>query len=593
MIKNAHEIFVKTFDSPLNMECSQYQKCLGDENESEPDTRELALNRQGLSKLPTNYILDNIVSINLEENVFCELPQEIFFLRSLKSLNVAKNKMKLFANEVGNLSNLEYLNCSENQLETLPSSLSMISKLLVLNASRNNIVSIPDELKNLKRLETVDLSYNKLREVPTALVIGSKCITYLDLSHNSLKDFSKEPKCSASLKSFKVNDNCMVELPVWMRCLHCVEELCLGNNPFTCAPHHPLDNMMPLASLTMTKLSINSCSLKNLPISLTNMKNLTYLDAGNHLSYLTVDRKLLNSLWDISPALNLSYLKELRLPHAGLPVLPDEFWKRLNNLEVLDLEDNAVVWLPDGLSSHIHLTVLILSCNRLALLPNEIGAVKSLRELRLDRNKLNELPETIGNLENLIYLDLYDNEISEFPTSIGRLHKLKSLDLELNNIVIDESTIKVFKDFPSGYELMRKNLRSRFLPQNDRLIGSKAPPACNIPNVESDRESDSLSWNSDYQPEIQESMKNIAIVEEDDWDKTDGSDDFFDPEYSKALKNSVGRSQWHWARDNGRWVPPVGSDVFCPADIHPDLIPRSSKKEGPETSDGQFDDVDD
>ncbi|XP_046405058.1 leucine-rich repeat protein soc-2-like isoform X2 [Ischnura elegans] len=486
---------------PVNMEISKEEKAKGD---SVAHKTELNLTNLGLSEMPKTVILENIVRINLERNNFAEFPLVICSLERLKSLNVASNKIKVLPNEVGNLCELEYFNCSDNCLETFPSSFSMVTKLVALNVSKNSLVSIPDEMKSLKKLEIVNLSHNKLKEVPLGVVCGSSFISHLHISYNILTDFSKEPKCSSSLKSLMVNNNRLTEVPVWMRCLQGVEELCLSNNPFSHVPHHPLDDLMPLPSLTLTKLSMSYCGLKNLPKSLKNMPNLSCLEAGNDpQSYFKCEQKVSNIMWDLTPAMCLSFLKELRLPYVGLPVLPDDFWTSLNNLEIIGLEGNVIVWLPDGLSSQKHLRRLLLSCNRLALVPNEIGAVKSLKELRLDGNKLHELPDSIGSLENLTYLDLYDNELSEIPPFICNLSHLEFLDLEYNQFNVEESENKDNK-IPKGYDAMREGLRVKLCQQNSRHVGSKDCPSFNDLDADSGDEDEGSSDWSDYQPNLEE-----------------------------------------------------------------------------------------
>src|SRR5207248_10375545 len=84
------------------------------------------------------------------------------------------------------------------------------------------------------------------------------------------------------------------------------------------------------------------------------------------------------------------------LPHPALPSFPtrrssDLDWLgRLNKLRYLNLADNEVATLPDG-----------------------IGGMTSLRELRAYNNAFRTVPASIGNLRALRELHLQGNRLEE------------------------------------------------------------------------------------------------------------------------------------------------------------------------------------
>ncbi|KAG8233082.1 hypothetical protein J437_LFUL013082 [Ladona fulva] len=564
-------------DDSSNSHCEN--KCL---NESKTDFH--CFEGQKLSKLPNDMgDIENMTKLILKDNLFSDLPSEICFFQSLKVLNVAKNKLKLLPEELGNLINLEALDVSENQLEKLPNSLSMASKLQILDASKNSITEIPQEYKHLKKLNRVNLSHNKLTEVPYALTFGSHCISGLDLSYNSIKDFTNEPKCASSLKELKINNNHIKDLPVWIRSLHSIEELHIGNNPFTISCRQSLDSMFSVTSVNVKIFGVTSCGLIHLPFCLKNMPNILSINAGNDDKYSDNFHNMCNTIWDVGPLLDLGYLRELRLANVSLPLLPEGIWKSLKCLEVLDLRGNNLTWLPEGLSCLVNLIYCTLSCNRLALLPADIGDVNSLKELDLAGNQLSDLPESISKLENLAYLDLYDNELCEFPLALCKLSCLKYLDLEMNNFIADEFQEKIPSDIAMNYATMKDKLRSSQSKQN-RIDGTKKPPSSISEEDFFPQKSRSPSPQRFECPELHDSSYNGSVEDEEDWEKSDGSDN------CQALRN--GRNLWHWARDNGRWEPPVSGDVFCPADIHPDTLSKPTKKKETVVNDGQFEDAD-
>lgn len=165
---------------------------------------------------------------------------------------------------------------------------------------------------------------------------------------------------------------------------------------------------------------------------------------------------------------NLTYIKIA----ANLETFPQELYSLVDTLEVLDLTDNNLSFLPDDFDkfkklkrvflsnnqfNHVpkvfaklpNLSMigmrnnkikifeedslplstrwLILTDNELVSLPNSIGDLKLLQKCMLSGNKLISLPKTISKCTNLELLRIAANNLTFFPKSLLSLPKLSWL----------------------------------------------------------------------------------------------------------------------------------------------------------------------
>ena len=79
--------------------------------------------------------------------------------------------------------------------------------------------------------------------------------------------------------------------------------------------------------------------------------------------------------------------------------------------------------IPDSIGNLKNLLVLYLSDNQLTSksIPKKFWDLTTLEYLNITDNKLVELSEGIGNLINLKELRLYNNDIQTLPNSIGKM----------------------------------------------------------------------------------------------------------------------------------------------------------------------------
>lgn len=206
----------------------------------------------------------------------------------------------------------------------------------------------------------------------------------------------------------------------------------------TCVPH-------------VTKLVLSSNSLRDLPMSLSELKHLQalLLDNNTFKKVPQVLREMKAPIQNLFLGLNpltkdvgdgLSMLPELEWVDLSqcprlteLPILP------YHRLERLDLHSCNIKRLSKDVGRLVNLKHMSLHSNDLEVLPEEIGACTKLTWLSLNSNKLEMLPESIGNLKNLVRLSLHINKLRFLPESLGALTHLEALSLHSNRLAGAES----------------------------------------------------------------------------------------------------------------------------------------------------------
>lgn len=124
---------------------------------------------------------------------------------------------------------------------------------------------------------------------------------------------------------------------------------------------------------------------------------------------------------------------QLDLGNQELTTLPEGVLQ-CDNVVALSLLANRIRQFPPGLKSLESLEELSLSSNELTAIGPEIGELQHLRILYLNFNKIVKIPKEIGALKQLLYLDLGDNKLTTLPAEIGLLTNLQELYLNRNNL---------------------------------------------------------------------------------------------------------------------------------------------------------------
>ncbi|KAM9317659.1 DISP complex protein LRCH3 isoform 2-T2 [Pholidichthys leucotaenia] len=216
-----------------------------------------------------------------------------------------------------------------------------------------------------------------------------------------------------------------------------------GLGPACPAPwNRSLDRALDEASATGI-LNLSGRKLKEFPRSAANhdLTDTTRADLSrNRLSELPLEVCLFVSLESLNlyqnclrslpeGLLNLQALTYLNISRNQLSVLPAVVCSL--PLKVLIACNNKLICLPEELGHLRHLTELDVSCNEIQTLPAQVGQLEALRDLNIRRNHLVRLPPELAELP-LVRLDFSCNKVTSIPVCYRRLAQLQTIVLDNN-----------------------------------------------------------------------------------------------------------------------------------------------------------------
>ncbi|GLV43761.1 uncharacterized protein CBL_06915 [Carabus blaptoides fortunei] len=149
----------------------------------------------------------NLRTLDISDNKFTALPNEISCFIHLKHLNLSKNKLTKLPDCIGALTRLESLNASHNHLVSLPRTLSNLINLKQVYLADNQLKDFPLMLCGLKHLDMLDLSKNKINTIPSEA--SALNVTELNLNQNQISEISHYLAACPRLKTLRVEENCL------------------------------------------------------------------------------------------------------------------------------------------------------------------------------------------------------------------------------------------------------------------------------------------------------------------------------------------------------------------------------------------------
>ncbi|KAK2952768.1 putative DNA mismatch repair protein Mlh1 [Blattamonas nauphoetae] len=315
-----------------------------------------------------------------------------------------------------------------------------------LDLSYNAIVALPEEhLAQFNHVVYLNLSFNGLTSLPNSLA-ALKSLKRLSLGSNFFASFNTV--LPASLISLNLSSNLLNEHSIFTRTTPPnLEEIDLSFNVLKDIPDSIL-KINTLLSLTLTGNQITVLS----PVVDKCFPELLHLGlAGNHLQSIPASTKI-PSLMSLSIEYNQlvevpmhSFFHKAKQKHVSLvgnflAQLPANlsFWQFVT---FLDLSENKLNSLPDGISACANLEVLLLKRNLFTKLPEHLDNVPKLSYLDVSFNKLVLLAATKINLgKTITVLNLSGNELVALPNQLNNLTSLSRLIVSDNLLqVIPES----------------------------------------------------------------------------------------------------------------------------------------------------------
>lgn len=200
---------------------------------------EIILNDNLLTKINSNYLPTNLVSLELNKNKFTSFNiDNIIGLKNIKILDINNNNITEFNGS--DFTNIKYLSISSNNMikiiippnieeliisnNKLESLCNLPNSLIELDCNNNNLIEILNINENIK---VIDASFNKLTEMPDL----PNSIINVNISDNNISVIKKLPnsieelnvknnkietiECTLpqSLVSINLSENLLIEIP--------------------------------------------------------------------------------------------------------------------------------------------------------------------------------------------------------------------------------------------------------------------------------------------------------------------------------------------------------------------------------------------
>jgi Leucine-rich repeat (LRR) protein len=181
----------------------------------------------------------------------------------------------------------------------------------------------------------------------------------------------------------------------------------------------------------------------------------------------------------------------------------DKLFQGVKYLQVLDLGDTEIKYIPSTLEFLVHLRLLNLSLTRITELPESIECLRNLQFLGLRYcNWLHTLPKGIGKLQNLRSLDLRGTSLHQVLPTLENLKLLSTLHGFIVNCTPNR------EEDPSGWPLEDLNslnaLRSLQILKMERVSDGLRMQKAMLENKSHLKELELCCTTDDRQAEVRE-----------------------------------------------------------------------------------------
>ncbi|OQO01419.1 hypothetical protein B0A48_12974 [Cryoendolithus antarcticus] len=301
-----------------------------------------------------------------------------------------------------------------------------------LNIAAMSLKTIPDEVMHMfdpKSMEDAKVNWAEVVDLTKLIAADNdleeiEASVFPDISPDALNmsdDDEAQGHQFDGLEMLDLHGNALSTVPLGLRRLERLTSLNLTHNKLD---HGVFHIICEIATLKDLKLGHNNLA-GHLSVSLGSLKSLEVLDLQS------------NRILELPESLGeLKSLRVLNIAGNQLTTLPMEL---LHDLPLVDLEasSNALIgslFPLGGTSAHASLRSLNVANNSLAALTfAEAVHLPQLRSLDLTNNHLTALPQ-VQDWTELTTLNAGDNKISELPVGFTQLEKLRNVNLSNNDL---------------------------------------------------------------------------------------------------------------------------------------------------------------
>ena len=362
---------------------------------------------------------ENVFRLNLHAQNITQLSKRITDLYNLEELYLSGNKLTSLPDSFGiKLKGLKVLDLSNNKFQRLPEQLGGLNNLAYLNISSNQVVSLPATLNGLLSLQILNLENNAFRSIPSE-VFQLNSLEYLFLEGITLKIFPEEIGQLSGLKRLSIRNCGLKEIPASVLSLDKLERLILSNNQIVDVP----SSLKKLKQINFLDLSANRIKSGIEPI--------ISLNKLNHLDLSTNPIDSIPPGFFVEGKLDL---KLLNLSHTNISSLSTGI-KNFKNLIWLAVVGTPIQALPGTLAECKRIQVVQLGRNQALNLSNALeilGALPRLKSLEITHmttgNETFQIPTQLVELKALVKLDLRGNRFADLNGELDKFAQLITKD---------------------------------------------------------------------------------------------------------------------------------------------------------------------
>lgn len=177
--------------------------------ETAQKTGVLKISQQRLTEFPPHLrSFPNVLrTLDLSENRFVTLPEDIGRFTLLKHLNLSDNRLTELPAVIGQMIKLETLNVMSNMLISIPQEFANLKNLKQVHLNNNQLTSFPIMFCDMKNLDVLDVSRNKISAIPPE--IKGLHVTELNCNQNQISKLAIETAECPRLKTLRLEENCL------------------------------------------------------------------------------------------------------------------------------------------------------------------------------------------------------------------------------------------------------------------------------------------------------------------------------------------------------------------------------------------------